>query len=222
MEPEIGHRSDFFDHAGLGEKMVGAIHEFEHRPIQHFAAGVAVVIDVGGVFATDDHQSGCLHMLKEVLREVRATTPRNHRAHQRRAIRGGNHRSGRPGARSEQADAQVAGVWIFGEPIDDGGQPTGDAGDVGGILQSDGIRRVLIRISEVREEDREAFLQQRAGDKPIARTEATSAGPMSENDDGFGVGRDFQDAIDDHFFSFNFDSQWFGEWIHGGESSFIR
>ena len=135
LKPEAGHGGDFVDHAGLGEEMIGALNDFDHRFFVHCAAGMAVVSDVNRVLGSHDHEGGGVHVLQLILGEIRPATAGNHGAHELRAAGGGDHGGSRAGAGTEEADVHAAGPGIFREPIDHGGQPGGDPVEVLRIIR---------------------------------------------------------------------------------------
>lgn len=195
--------------------MIGALNDFDHRFLEHCAAGMAVVGDVNRILGTDDHEGGCVHVLQLILGEVRPATAGNHGANQIRAAGGGDHGGRRTGAGTEEADVHGAGLTVFREPVDHCGQPGGDPVDVFRIVWRDGVEVVRIVIGEVRQGDGEATVDEALGDEAVARTEAAPAGSVDEDDDGVGIGRDLEDSIIEHVFGGVFQDFERGDCFHG-------
>ena len=130
--------------------------------------------------------------------EIGAAAPGDHGAHARQSERGRHERGGGAGAGPEEADREVAGGGVVGQPVDDAGQAAGEQVDIEAQRAGAEVDRLLVGGEQVDQEGGEAGLAQHAGDEAVAGAEAATAAAVGEEDDAGGVGGPAEGARQPH------------------------
>lgn len=166
LEPLVGNRRHLLDFPGFPKKVGCADDDFQQRLAIHFFASPAVVLEVGVIISSHNHERGGLHVPQQILSKVRTATTGNHGMHVRRSERGSNHGGRRSSAPAEQPDAQSASGWIGREAINDGDEPHGRPLDFLPLTCRLG-RAVIFKIrsiAKIRQQHGESALKENAGD----------------------------------------------------------